>query len=723
MLTLDTAKQLIEKKEYDEGLNVIFQLLSCNNDDVDINFELAKTYVLLGKVNEAVERLKKIMNINCPNIYVFELFFKIYRGNDLIYINNILDIINKKFLKDNKIFLEIAKFFLNSDKNKSIEYLQKYVDNEGNEEEVIVLLAKLYRESNDLEKAKNVLNKINSSKKDYLLELFRIYVLENENKKAKDVADRLLTCFKDINIVYEVSQIYLEEKAFEEFKIILKEYLPEYTDDTKLHLYLSKCYESTGDINKAIDELIVVISLKQPNYDDINDIYRQISDLNKIQKDGLIALSTLLEVRKQNYPDIYYFDELRCIINKLIWDVKKYLLDGNEKDAVLLSEEITKVFPSKKEMLNNILLNEKEIKECKTILESKPRILEITLTNKCNLNCIMCSNIKMKDWDIPIQIKDEVISLMPYLEQINWLGGEVFLYKNFEELFDIAAKNYVKQIISTNALLMTESIIKKFMYYDVELSISIDGITKEVYEKIRVGGSFTKLLSQLNLINKLKCLYNPRMKKRLCIVVLEENYAQLEDIVDFAHEYGFDSITFTPVNDYLANSFVFYKKEDLNYKIQSIKERAVKYNIELENCLPTEEQYIDLLKNKYGLNFEEIINNKLKKKDNNITQISKEYKKCYYIDKDISEDYVANISCFSPWQKLFIDCMGFVKTNCNCDEALILGNINDTSIKEIWNNNNIINLRHNLLVNKKYNRCADNCKFNVIPYEKLRYTY
>jgi MoaA/NifB/PqqE/SkfB family radical SAM enzyme len=148
-------------------------------------------------------------------------------------------------------------------------------------------------------------------------------------------------------------------------------------------------------------------------------------------------------------------------------------------------------------MLENILLNENEIKERKIKLESKPRILEITLTNKCNLNCVMCSNIKMRDWDISDRLKDEIISLMPYLEQINWLGGEVFLYKDFEKLFDTAAQNYVKQIISTNALLITEKIIKKLMHYDVELSVSIDGATKEVYEKIRAGGSFDKLLSSL----------------------------------------------------------------------------------------------------------------------------------------------------------------------------------------------------------------------------------
>ncbi|MGE4385210.1 MAG: radical SAM protein [Endomicrobiaceae bacterium] len=724
MPTLDEAKKNTENGNYKEALKVLHILLSADPYNININFEAARAYSLSGNDEKAVKLLKNIMRNDCRDVYVFEFFFKIYKGADLFYVDGILDIVNNNFSKDCNVFLEIAKFFLDIDEKKSIIYLQKYIDNGGLDENVFLLLAKLYRESNEFIRAKNILAKIKSLKKDSLLELFRINLIENKTAEAKKNADMLLNNFYDADLVCETAQVYFDGEYFEDLKKIMLPHLSGNVNNIKLRLLLSKCYEGTGEIKKATDELIFILSLNILSSSEKNDVYKRISDLNKIQKNGITALKTILEARKFNYPDIYYFDELRCIINRLIYEVKEYILSGNQKDAVSLSEQIVAFFPLKKKMLENILLNESEIKEHKIKLKSKPRILEITLTNKCNLNCVMCSNIKMKNWDISDKLKNEIISLMPYLEQINWLGGEVFLYKDFKELFDTAAQNYVKQIISTNALLINEEIIKKFMHYDVELSISIDGATKEVYEKIRVGGSFDKLVSQLALINKLKKIYNPGMKKRLCAVVLEENYTQLEDIVDFAHKYEFDSITFTPVSNYTDNSFVFYKKMDLDNKIDKIKEKSNKYGIELENCLPSQQQYVSLLKDKYGPDFESVIDERMKRdKEETINQGNPYSGKIFYIAKDSKAEHSAVISCFSPWQKLFVDCAGIVKTNCNCRESLILGDINGVSIKEIWNSENMVNLRHNLLVNYKYSGCADNCKFNVIPYEKLRYTY
>ncbi len=724
MPTLDEAKKNIENGNYEEALKVLHTLLKHDPCNTCINFEAARAYLLSGNIEEAVKLLKNIMENDCRDVYVFELFFKIYKGGDLSFIDGIVETVNNNFPKECNIFLEIAKFFLDFDRTKSVEYMQKYVSNGGRDENAFILLAKLYRENSDFGKAEGILKKIKNSNKESLLEEFRISILGNKTAEAKITADKLLNRFHDINIVYETAQSYIAEKAFNDLEKILLSYLPDDINNLKLRLLLSKCYEASGNIKKAADELIFIISSNVLDGEAANEVYKRISDLNKTQKNGITALKTILEARKFNYPDIYYFDELRCIVNSLICDVKGYVLSGNQKDAVLLSEQIISFFPLKKKMLENILLNENEIKERKIKLESKPRILEITLTNKCNLNCVMCSNIKMRDWDISDRLKDEIISLMPYLEQINWLGGEVFLYKDFEKLFDTAAQNYVKQIISTNALLITEKIIKKLMHYDVELSVSIDGATKEVYEKIRAGGSFDKLLSQLDLINKFKKIYNPGMKKRLCAVAMEENYHELEDIVDFAYKYEFDSITFTPVSNYTDNNFVFYGKKDLDAKVDKIKEKSEKYGIELENCLPSEKQYLSLLKDKYGPDFESVINERIKRKDENTADNSNPYcGKEFLIKKDAKENNSKIISCFSPWQKLFIDCAGVVKTNCNCGEALILGDINAGSIESIWNGSNIMNLRHNLLVNDKYAGCADNCKFDVIPYEKLRYTY
>ena len=100
-----------------------------------------------------------------------------------------------------------------------------------------------------------------------------------------------------------------------------------------------------------------------------------------------------------------------------------------------------------------------------------PEVIDLSFDNICNLKCIMCENIKSVPWELPDNTKNEIIELMPYLEQVNWLGGEVFLYKHFDELFDIAHKYNVKQIISTNALLLSDKVIEKLVDYNVELSI------------------------------------------------------------------------------------------------------------------------------------------------------------------------------------------------------------------------------------------------------------
>jgi MoaA/NifB/PqqE/SkfB family radical SAM enzyme len=51
------------------------------------------------------------------------------------------------------------------------------------------------------------------------------------------------------------------------------------------------------------------------------------------------------------------------------------------------------------------------------------------------------------------------------------------------------------------------------------------------------------------------------MKKRLCAVAMEENYHELEDIVDFAYKYEFDSITFTPVSIIRITILFFTEKK------------------------------------------------------------------------------------------------------------------------------------------------------------------
>ena len=373
-------------------------------------------------------------------------------------------------------------------------------------------------------------------------------------------------------------------------------------------------------------------------------------------------------------------------------------------------KEIESFFPNIKNRLRNIVYNEYEIFNRKTELKTYPRVLEVTLTTNCNLKCKMCNSIKYEKWQLPEKSKNEIIELMPYIERINWLGGEVFLYKDFEQLLDEAHKYNIQQIISTNGLLLNKKIIEKLLKADVDLSISIDGITKEIYEKIRIGGSFDKLLENINLVNNLKSKIKTRSKIRMCSVVLKDNYDQIVDFVEFAHKHNFDYITITPETNYMETG-IFNNKTDLFSKYKKTIELAEKYNIEIENCLPKSPTNVEI------------------KEEKDIV------KKCVCVNKT---EYYKNIVsihnnqlindklkyfCYSPWQKIFVDALGFVKVNCNCGGNLVIGDIEKNSIKEIWNSDKIRILREKMINGDIEDCCRKFCFDGSLLQSKLRIIY
>jgi len=78
-------------------------------------------------------------------------------------------------------------------------------------------------------------------------------------------------------------------------------------------------------------------------------------------------------------------------------------------------DEVIKFFNKNKDdllykdkRLYNILLNEYEIATGAIILQSKPRVLKVTLTNNCNLKCIMCCCNQFPKWQLSEKYKNEI---------------------------------------------------------------------------------------------------------------------------------------------------------------------------------------------------------------------------------------------------------------------------------------------------------------------------
>jgi len=335
--------------------------------------------------------------------------------------------------------------------------------------------------------------------------------------------------------------------------------------------------------------------------------------------------------------------------------------------------------------LYNMILNEIEITQGKRVLESKPRGLAITLTNRCNIRCIMCS-VWQNSWDMPEKTVKEIMELFPYLQRIFWQGGEVFLSPHFEELFEkVSSYPNIRQDINTNGLLINREWAKKLVKANANIIFSIDGITKETYEYIRRGAKFEDLLKSIELLNEYmedsEGDTNHAGRKSSTIinlVVMRSNYYQLGGFIDFAKKYRFDRLQITPVDiGNQENLFLHRDVEALAYidKIMpEILEKAKAYGISVSNWLPSAE-----------------IN-------------------CHTAKSN-------RILCNWPWQFLFIDWSGKVKPQCFCVKEV--GNICNNTIEEIWNNDVMQTYRQKLFDNDCQNWCDKRCISGKISKEDL----
>lgn len=168
-------------------------------------------------------------------------------------------------------------------------------------------------------------------------------------------------------------------------------------------------------------------------------------------------------------------------------------------------------------------------------------------------------------------------------------GGEPLMTKNFSKFIEIATQYSVPYIgYVTNGLLFTEEIIRSGIENKVsEITISIDGATKETYERIRVGGNFDKLIEKLELYKTIASSakgFVPLL--RFNFTVTRSNHLEMPLLVDLAHRYGINLIKFRIYVDWggslsFENESLIGYEQSFNRSLKEAKKRANKAGIEL----------------------------------------------------------------------------------------------------------------------------------------------
>lgn len=183
-----------------------------------------------------------------------------------------------------------------------------------------------------------------------------------------------------------------------------------------------------------------------------------------------------------------------------------------------------------------------------------PEHAYFSLTNRCNLKCIMCdipskacrqeeelSTSKVKD--IVLQIKDMGIN------HLIFSGGEPLLREDLVELVEFSTANNIEMVdIITNGVLFRDAVIKELIKARLShITVSLDGLAK-TNDRIRGRAVFEKAQENIDRLNHYKSkMHSPSPSLGINFTVMEANINDMLAMVDFARSKKCNIIVFQPV--------------------------------------------------------------------------------------------------------------------------------------------------------------------------------
>jgi MoaA/NifB/PqqE/SkfB family radical SAM enzyme len=228
------------------------------------------------------------------------------------------------------------------------------------------------------------------------------------------------------------------------------------------------------------------------------------------------------------------------------------VVDGRRNNRFWLA---TKYFSWRK--FFNLARIEIQLRFSKRVIWGSPFEWEIDTTNICQLKCPLCHTGKgtihrdqgVMDYDLFTKVVDQIKHSCLWLTLYSW--GEPFLNQRIHEYVAYAHKQKIATIISSNLNKpltpeMAEQVINSGL--DVMI-VSLDGVTQDVYEVYRVTGHLDRVLVNLRLLNEKKQeLGSNTPYIEWQFIVMKQNEHQLEEAKVLATQLGVDSLVFKKVD-------------------------------------------------------------------------------------------------------------------------------------------------------------------------------
>lgn len=318
-----------------------------------------------------------------------------------------------------------------------------------------------------------------------------------------------------------------------------------------------------------------------------------------------------------------------------------------------------------------------------------PRALYIEVTGLCNLQCTMChrDHITEELGEMSPETFNRIVKGFQVIERVGLMGiGEPLANNNLPEMIAVCKSHGLVAGFNSNGLLLTPELTRKLILSGLDtLFFSVDGATSEVYEKIRVGSNFDRVIENIRTFIRIKKELgrdNPDLGMEF--VASTENIHTLLSYLDLASQIGIKNVT-------VSHVITFSRDQEKN---ALYNHRASEYRQIWDSAV--------LKAKAAGINL-------------NLPPLQA----------------VENSACrFKPWECSFVSWKGDIKPCCTylhpCSfmyknvqatvPAINFGNVNGKKFLDLWYSHDYVKFRERIR-NKEFTDVCEKCLYSkeLIP--------
>lgn len=338
-----------------------------------------------------------------------------------------------------------------------------------------------------------------------------------------------------------------------------------------------------------------------------------------------------------------------------------------------------------------------------TRLEQGPLHIRLEIAASCNLACIMCPFGQPGGYGpsdgirfMTLDVFKAVEPLLPRALTINAFGlGEPFLSPHFLPILRRSRALNADAIVfcSTNGVTYSDRTITAVVAERLVnvLQISVDGASKDVYEKVRPGGRFEQLMKNLRFLQREKARLRARVPStKVQMVVMQPNMHEVVDVTRSMIEHGADVLRLDTVKDHPELEITRY--EDVRRLQEHLHEAihlCAAHHISIEGTLLTE---IDTMLEDAAVR-------------EGIARVRPRAKVIPLVADEASRTSGAGMPiCTAPWESFTLGANGEVRLCCHWHK--VMGSTMTSSFEDVWNGPDYLEIRRDLCTGQYDDMCA-----------------